>query len=349
MRFEHGGNIYQNQIQYDFSVNVNPFGMTEKCMEAAKRGIELCMHYPDTRAESLRHAIATKYDVSADHIVIGNGAAELIYAFCHAVRPRQARMVAPTFQEYEAAVSMVGGTALYTLLDETRSWLVDDTFVESITEEDDVVFVCNPNNPTGRQMDKALLARLVKKCKEVQAYLVIDECFLPFLRNEQAFSYMHGACEGHVVVLRAFTKIYAMAGLRLGYMYVVDERLKNKLREQLSPWNTSIPAQLAGVAALAEDDYVNASVDALYRERTLLVQALQPYVEKVYESEANFVLVKAEKAFAKKLLSKGILIRSCGEFEGLDDTYFRIAVRTNSENVHLLETIKMLYETDGIK
>lgn len=344
MRVEHGGDIYRNKIQYDFSVNVNPLGMTEKCRQEAIRGIGLSMHYPDVEATDLRAAIASKYFVSADDIVVGNGAAELIYAVCHAIKPKQARTVTPTFQEYEEAVCMSGGRMVYTPLAEAKGWVVDDTFARSISKEDDLVFLCNPNNPTGKRVDAAVLSRIIESCEQAGAYLLLDECFLPFLKNEREYSCFQEACPKHVLVLRAFTKIYAMAGLRLGYLYVTDGELRNRIWAQLQPWNTSIPAQLAGIAALAEDDFVAASVDLIHRERKILIHGLQKYVQKIYDSEANFLLVKAEKEFAEKLLAKGILIRSGNTFEGLDDTFFRIAIRTHKENEHLIKTVQDIYD-----
>lgn len=344
MSVVHGGDIYRNTIQYDFSVNINPLGMTENCKKEAIRGIELCAHYPDVKAEKLCKAIAAKYYVDVDDIVVGNGAAELIYAFCHALKPKQARTVAPTFQEYEEAVRMSGGTMIYTPLEETNDWVVDERFVESITAEDDVVFVCNPNNPTGKRIEQEVLVRLVEKCKQTGTYLFIDESFLPFIRNEYEYSFLNDTCPKHVIVLRAFTKIYAMAGLRLGYMLVTDQALREQIRAQLQPWNASIPAQLAGTAALAEDDYVYSTIDLINRERVIVAKGLSKYVQKIYDSDINFLLVKAEKDFAARLYAEGILIRSCQAFEGLDETFFRIAIRTHGENAHLLETIKKIYE-----
>ena len=346
MRIEHGGDIYRNNIQHDFSVNINPLGMTEKCRQEAMRGIEQSSHYPDVNATKLREAIANKYFVNADAILVGNGAAELIYALCHALKPKQARALAPTFQEYEAAVRMSGGKMIYTLLSEEKDWLVDDTFADCISEKDDLVFVCNPNNPTGKRVDKEVLARLVEKCKQVNAYLVIDECFLPFIKQEDEYSYFKASCQKHVIVLRAFTKIYAMAGIRLGYMLVGDEDLREKTVAQMQPWNTSVSAQLAGVAALDEDDFVDATIDLISRERKNLTNGLQPYVHKVYDSDANFLLVKAGEDFADRLLEEGVLIRSCKGFAGLDGTFFRIAVRTYGENEQLLQILSRIYKKD---
>lgn len=346
MKIKHGGDIYRNKIQYDFSVNINPLGMTERCKQEAMRGIELSAHYPDDEAEKLRGAIATKNDVSAEDILVGNGAAELIYALCHAIRPKQARTIAPTFQEYEAAVCMTGGSMTYTGLNASEDFVIDERFVDSITATDELVFVCNPNNPTGKRIGQEILIKLIDKCKQVGAYLLIDECFLPFCKQEREYSYFKKNCPKHVLVLRAFTKIYAMAGLRLGYMLVADCELRDRIRMQLQPWNTSISAQLAGVAALAEDDFVNASNDLIYREREIVARGLQKYVARIYDSDANFLLVKAEKGFATRLLERGILIRSCANFNGLDDTFFRIAIRTHGENEHLLKTVQSIYEAN---
>ena len=339
----HGGDCYRNKIEYDFSININPFGMPRASMEAACQGIRLSGRYPDERGEALRKALARKEGVSEENILLGNGAAELIYALCHSLRPKKALAPAPCFMEYESATLAAGGKMTYYPLAEENGFNLDEGFLSAITEETEVVFLCNPGNPTGRLTEQQLLSEIALKCEKMGIWLCVDECFLPFLRAEKELT-MLGKLQqlSHLVVLRAFTKVYGMPGLRLGYACLSSGELLDKMKASMQPWNTSVPAQMAGIAALQEDEsYLEKTRRLIDEEKKYLVNELsEGLAEKVIPSEANFILFKSRVDLQECLLKEKILIRDCSNFENLMEGYFRIGIRTHEENAELIRRWK---------
>ena len=237
--YMHGGDVYRNPIEYDFSINVNPLGMPLASIQAAHEGIVLTGRYPDYRAEQLCRAIAKAQNIPADRIIPGNGAAELLYALGQTI-PGKALAIAPTFTGYAEAAAAGGGEMSYAGNEQE--------LIEKLDDSIRLVFLCNPNNPTGTLFTREQILRVLAKAEAMQAYVCVDECFLPFLEEEASYSMLpYLAKHPRLLVLRAFTKIYCMAGLRLGYLACGDTELQSRIRAKLQPWNTSIPAQLAGI------------------------------------------------------------------------------------------------------
>lgn len=362
--YTHGGDVYRNPIEYDFSINVNPLGMPLASIQAAHEGIVLTGRYPDYRAEQLCRAIAKAQNIPADRIIPGNGAAELLYALGQTL-PGKALAIAPTFTGYAEAVAAGGGEMRY------AGWMADDSEGKQTADElakemvlpknaenkydsetaiqrllaklDDsirLVFLCNPNNPTGTLFMREQTLRVLAKAEAMQAYVCVDECFLPFLEEEASHSMLpYLTKHTRLLVLRAFTKIYCMAGLRLGYLACGDTELQSRIRAKLQPWNTSIPAQLAGIAALSDTEYLAKTRENLQAERAYLVPRLRELVAEVYDGYGNFLLFRDEPDLKERMLEVGVLIRACGDFEGLDDTYFRIGIRSHSENQEFIRRL----------
>lgn len=339
----HGGDCYRNQIEYDFSINVNPLGMPAGCFQAACEGIRLSDRYPDDRGEELCMALAGKEGIPGENILIGNGAAELIYALCYSLRPKKALAVAPCFQEYENALCAAGGKMIYYPLKEENDFRLDEGFLSAITGEAKLVFLCNPGNPTGMLIDQGLLMEVASKCEQTDVWLCVDECFLPFLKKERELTVLEKLQQfPHLVALRAFTKIYGMPGLRLGYACSGSLKLLEKMKSAMQPWNTSIPAQMAGLAALKNDEkYLEETRRLIGKEREYLTGELaKGLAEKVYPSETNFILFKSRKDLRQLLLKEKILIRDCSNFENLSEGFFRIGIRTHQENQELIRRWK---------
>lgn len=329
--YTHGGDVYRNPIEYDFSVNVNPLGMPLASIQAAHEGIVLTGRYPDYRAEQLCRAIAKAQNIPADRIIPGNGAAELLYALGQTI-PGKALAIAPTFTGYAEAVAAGGGEMSYAGNDQE--------LIEKLDDSIRLVFLCNPNNPTGTLFTREQILRVLAKAEAMQAYVCVDECFLPFLEEEASYSMLpYLAKRPRLLVLRAFTKIYCMAGLRLGYLACGDADLQSKIRAKLQPWNTSIPAQMAGIAALSDTEYLAKTRENLQAERAYLVPRLRELVAEVYDEYGNFLLFRDEPDLKERMLEVGVLIRACGDFEGLDDTYFRIGIRSHSENQEFIRRL----------
>lgn len=338
MQDVHGGDSYRNRVDYDFSININPLGMPENSRRAAQEGLLLSEKYPDCRGEELCLAIAEKESVRAEQVVLGNGAAELIYAVCFAEQVKKAVVAVPSFAEYEAAVSAAGGEVLAWELQEQENFVLTEEICSVLTDETDILFLCNPNNPTGNRITKEVLCRIAEECEEKGIRLCVDECFLPFLEEEEQLT-MKQEMEKypHLFVLRAFTKVYGMPGLRLGYGLTADKAFLERLAKVLPPWNTSLPAQLAGIAALQETDYLIRTRELVRKEKAFLREELRNgLAEKIYESAADFLFFKSRENLKELLLKQGILIRSCENFRGLSKGYFRIGIKTHEENEELI-------------
>lgn len=348
--YTHGGDVYRNPIEYDFSINVNPLGMPLASIQAAHEGIVLTGRYPDYRAEQLCNAIARAKQIPAERIIPGNGAAELLFALGQTISGK-ALTIAPTFTGYAEAVTAGGGEMCYAggkgadnVDGQAGVWLASETVINGLIEKLDdsirLVFLCNPNNPTGTLFTREQILRVLAKAEQTQAYVCVDECFLPFLEKEASYSMLPCLAEHpRLLVLRAFTKIYCMAGLRLGYLVCADADLQARIRARIQPWNTSIPAQLAGIAALSDTEYLAKTRENLQEERAYLVPRLRELVTEVYDGYGNFLLFRDEPDLKEQMLDVGVLIRACDAFVGLDASCFRIGIRSHSENQEFIRRL----------
>lgn len=360
--YRHGGDIYRNPVEYDFSVNINPLGMPLGSLEAAQRAMLLCGRYPDWQGEALCRAIAEKEGVRADQVILGNGAAELIYALCFFLYHREFRqgtakagenaakkgflgaelpkglLTAPSFGEYETALLAAGGQAVFWNLREEREFRLEVDFPDAVTEETGILFLCNPNNPTGSLTQRKLLLEIAQKCEKTQTWFCLDECFLPFLEQENELSLKRELERfPHLIVLHAFTKIYGMPGLRLGYALTANEALRRGIRECMQPWNTSIPAQAAGLEALKDEAYLERTRQLIAEERRYLLGELENgLAQKVYPSSADFIFFRSRRDLKELLMKEKVLIRSCSDYRNLTEGYFRIGIRTHEENQELV-------------
>jgi len=350
MKYEHGGDVYRNLVDYDFSININPLGMPAKAKQAACDGISLVDKYPDYRGDALLEEISKTYNVNKDGLLLGNGAAELIYTLCRAQMPKKALSIAPTFSEYENAVRAVGGKFEYHYLDEKNDYVITESLLDDLYEDVDIFFLCNPNNPTGSLIDSDLMLRVCERCKEFDILLCVDESFLPFVREGKTKSIMGmlDGKSGRVIVLRSFTKIYAMPGLRLGYVYSNDHELIEKMYRVNQPWTTSTPAQLAGAAAIKDEDYLVKTYDQIESERAYLQREMEGIIAggriifKQYPSDANYIMFEGEEDLYDRLFAEGFMIRNLETLPGLRRGFYRIGVREHRDNQALIQCLKRL-------
>ena len=338
MTHEHGGNISQIENILDFSANINPLGVPESVKGAVRDNLGSIEKYPDPYCAELRSRLAIHEKMPAENIVCGSGADDLIFRIVHALSPRRALICAPTFSEYRKALEEVGCEIREHILTESSGFTMTDSFIEELDENYDICFVCTPNNPTGKLITADILKKLADKCRERNTILVCDECFLGFVQNGAAFSLRRCMNESSII-LKAFTKLYAMAGIRLGYVVCGSSAAAERIQNSGQFWSVSALAQAAGIAALAEDDYVRRTISLIAAEREFLTAELSSLGAVICPSAANFLLFKSAAGLAEKMLSEGILIRDCSNFNGLSDGYYRIAVRTHDENVRLLDSL----------
>lgn len=339
----HGGNVYDKNVKLDFSANINPLGMPEGVKTAFHSAIDLCEKYPDHNCTELKKVIAEHENCSENHICVGNGAADLIYRIVHVFKPEKCVIVSPSFSEYEKALNEVNCEISFYQLKEEMDFDLQSDFGNRINSETDMVFLTSPNNPTGKIISAEILKSIAEKCLETDTILVADECFMDFAENGWEYSVRRFMNE-NIIILKAFTKIYAMAGIRLGYAVCGDSAKAGKISESGQYWSVSAVAQKCGTAALKEKEYIQKTVELVTTERYYLESELNRLGFKVYRGFANFVFFRSEAGLCEKLLDKGILIRCCGNYHGLSDKYYRIAVRTHAENRELIKTMEMIVD-----
>lgn len=334
----HGGDIYNNKVNIDFSVNINPLGVHPEVSRAIENAVKLCINYPDYTCDSLYEKLADSLAVDRDMICVGNGASELLAWVINYINPLKVFMLSPSFTGYRRIINSIPNCDIITYkLKEENNFLVSLDVVSEIPDDCNLIIITNPNNPNGSICPKNVLDAITKRASEIGAYLLIDECFLEFTDEERYSADYNG-----LITVGAFTKMYAIPGVRLGYMVCRDKELAEKIRNLLPEWNISVFAQEAGEAALMiKDDYVERTKKIVAEERNYLTEELGKRGLKVFPSDANFLLFKRRNLvdWYGELLKRGILVRSCRDYEGLSDDYLRIAVSTHDKNEILIKTI----------
>lgn len=340
-RHKHGGDVYSCDYKIDYSSNINPLGTPGGVIQAIYESTEQIDHYPDVECGKLRQAVAEHEYLEEHQIICGNGAAELIFTYVSALRPKKALLTAPGFAEYETALRAVDCEILYYPLEESEGFCVRHNYLEYLSEELDLLILCNPNNPTGIVIPQTLLVRIAGKCEEYGIHMMVDECFNKFLAAPDSYS-MRTFLERfpHLFVLNAFTKTYAMPGVRLGYGMTDNEDVIRQMRQVMQPWSVSVPAQYAGIAALQEETYVQNARWLVKEERKYLMRALRHLEMESFDSAANYIFFKGPEDLAEQCQRYGILIRDCSNYRGLGKGYFRIAVRTREENEQLVRVFQ---------
>lgn len=337
-RSSHGGDIYSRHIEHDFSANINPLGMPHEVLQAASAAVCQCVNYPDPRCRELTAAISAHENYPAERIVCGNGAADVIYRIVSALKPHSALICAPGFSEYEKALTERGCAVRKHILKRENGFALTSGILSDITPETDIMFLCNPNNPTGVTVPPELLKSIAGKCRETGTFLVVDECFLDFVEGGAELS-AKTLLDENSAVLKAFTKIYAMPGLRLGYALFGSERAAAKVSGCGQAWSVSVPAQAAGIAALRLEGFAGRTAELISGERQFLVSGLRSLGLEVVPSEANFILFRCVFPLDERLAEHGFAIRNCENYDGLGKGWFRTAVRLREENTLLLAAI----------
>lgn len=337
-RFEHGGDIYAHPGVLDFSASLNPCGIPERVRTVLREGVDACASYPDPHCRELTEAIAVYEGVREEWVQATAGATDAIARLCQATRPRRALLAAPCYSGYEQALEQVGCEVVWHDLRREDGFALTASVLGRIDETIDLVFLANPNNPTGRCVDGGLLRACLERAREAQAVIVLDECFVDLTEHSGSSGLV--ADNPHLVVIKAHTKTFALAGLRLGYALCSDLRLLARMAATGQPWAVSVPAQLAGVACLEEREYLGQSRALVAAERARLCATLGECGLSVVPGEANYLLFEGPLGLAEALLARGILVRRCDNFRGLGERWLRVAVRTPRENDQLVTALR---------
>ncbi|MEW6658087.1 MAG: threonine-phosphate decarboxylase CobD [Thermodesulfobacteriota bacterium] len=344
----HGGDVYHLartlgldlRELLDFSANINPLGFPPGIPGAIQEALPEIVHYPDRRCLALKEELAAYHHLNPGEILVGNGSTELIYLAARALRPKKAVIVAPAFSEYEHALHAGGVPAAFHLTTEAQNFTLDRPLDPQAA---DLVFLAHPASPSGALLAPDLLAELAAGLEAAGAYLLLDEAFIDFV--EEASFKTRLAQFPRVLILRSFTKFFAIPGMRLGYL-LGGAGLIERLAAVQEPWSVNTLAQAMGRACLRDIEYMNRSRELVRRERERLLEGLKalPGLQP-FPSAVNYLLVKLNRpdftaaSLQKALLSKRIVIRDASNFRGLDERFIRVAVRGREENRQLLNAL----------
>ncbi len=352
----HGGDttgfrLARGRDPLDFSASLNPFGIHPAARAAAHAALDAAPAYPDPRNRALAAALAARLGVPGDYLLFGNGAADLIHRFAQAAQPKTALLPAPAFAEYERAVAAAGGRTERHPLRREDNFDLTESILPKITRSTDVLFLCQPNNPTSRAVAPSLLRKILARCAETGTRLFLDECFRAFLDEPAAHSLLPFLRDfPNLILLDSFTKLHGMAGLRLGYAASADTALLRTMQAIGQPWPVSSVAQAAGLAALredaAEENFIADSLREIRAAKRKLLAALERFpteILTVLGADANFLFFFSPvPELDERLAREGILIRNCANFPGLAAGYCRIAVRREEENAVLLAALQKI-------
>jgi len=346
-KYCHGGNaIFEkgNENIIDLSANINPLGLSRNVAEAIICEIPNITRYPDNFSTLLREKTAVYENVNPNWLMFGNGASDIIFRLPRVVGAKKIMLCAPIFADYERSALSYGAQVVRYTLNKADKLKLDYDFIEAVqAEKPNLVYICNPNNPTGCLTEFDLIKRLLDSCKEVGSWLVVDECFMDFcVRADEYTSKPLLRDYPNLIIIKAFTKTFALPGVRLGYAICADEDIIRRLYFHGADWSVSNLSQAAGLAALDEsENYMKRSVEYAAKERAIMEKTLDLLGFTTFESAANYVFFQNPFPLdlCKELDKMGIRIRPCSNYHGLDDMYYRVAVSTKNNNTKFLDAI----------
>ena len=385
----HGGNIYKvfreknlKEI-LDYSSNINPYGIPEGLKKRIIENLEILERYPDPDYVELREKLANLNNVNLSDIVLGNGATEIIFLFMKVINPKKILIVSPTFGEYERAVKATeipGDIVSLSCSGDNKNIENKEIEIEyfELKESDDfkpnignlknelekkydLLIICNPNNPTGKFLKLAQTEEILKECNKYDTKLFIDEAFIEFLADGMKESIINTEeNKKNLFVTRAFTKFFAIPGLRLGYGMYFDKELEQKISEKKEPWSVNNIAEMAGLTVLDDTEYIEKTLKWITKEKIYMYEKLNEISGiKVYETEVNFITGKIDeklfseglnvKVLREKMLEQGILIRDASNFNFLDERFFRLAIKDRASNERVIEAMKEIFRGEEVE
>ncbi|PIP69488.1 MAG: threonine-phosphate decarboxylase [Nitrospirae bacterium CG22_combo_CG10-13_8_21_14_all_44_11] len=365
----------------DFSASINPLGIPRSAISAIKDNAKRLYNYPDPDAKRLRLQLSKQHKINPESIICGNGSTELIYLVARALRPERVLIPAPTFSEYERACRISNKLRVmsYELKKEDNFDINTDTFIEALEQQNsrgprkvadflgqrtaeqpgenttellrycsnapvNLAFLCNPNNPTGRALKKTNVIKIADASRKLKCYLIIDEAFIDFVPEESVIKEVEK--NPYLIVLRSLTKFYALSGLRIGYG-VFPLNIIETIKNHKEPWTVNTLAQTAGVAVFNDAAFKKKTFRVIKREKDFLEKGFKRLEISYIPSEANYYLLRINhaKEIISALRNKGIIVRDCSNFKGLDGAYIRIAVKSREDNMRLLNVIARLMKS----
>jgi threonine-phosphate decarboxylase len=360
----HGGDIWSAADRYglkaneiiDFSASINPI-FSERIKDIVINSIESLCHYPDPAYKKLRDAISGFINISPENIAVGNGSTEFIYLIPRVLTAENVLIPLPSFSEYENAIRQIDANPIFLPLSEKESFELPISEVIDKLKDIQMLLLCSPHNPTGVLYKKENILKIIDECERRGIWVVIDEVFIEFVPDFKNISFVAESIKRkNLVVLRSLTKIFAIPGLRLGYVIGNADIIK-KIKGYQEPWQVNAVASAVGSEILKETDCINESLKLIRRERDFLFSELGKINGlKLFPSMVNFILASLipptpplikggngginSTGLFSKLASRGILIRDLSTMKGLDNRFFRFAVRGRTDNEKLIAALK---------
>jgi threonine-phosphate decarboxylase len=354
----HGGNIWRVSRKFqiplsqviDFSVPFNPLGTSKSALQSIRQNLCLLKNYPDPDPQWLIKKISNYVGVHSDNVIVGNGSTELIHLFVETFLDREYEAIipVPTFGEYKTATLKVGGIPLLLRSDSASDFGLDfEKLEKAISKKTRIVFLCNPNSPTGRLLEKDAVLQIIKSAADKNVLVFVDEDYFEFVDYDKRYSVVeYVARYNNLFVLRSLTKFFGLAGLRIGFGATSPDVVKVLKKAQM-PWSVNTLAMLAAAEAVQDNEFIVRSRDFISRSKRHMKKMLQqiPWL-KVYPSDTNFFLIEIVKGgltstqLKEELAKKGLLIRDCSDFDGLSHKFFRVSVNRTKENSKLIRCLK---------
>ncbi len=357
--FSHGGTVFSMARELkvhpdsilDFSASINPLGPAIAVRSATTTAFDLIGHYPEAGSPALCSALAAYHSLSPENIAIANGSTELIHLIPRLFRRATGRalLLAPAFSEYANALELAGWKFDYLTLEHERGFVLDCKKVAvELAKGYDLLFFCNPGNPTGKLYSLDEVETLYRLCRSSGCFCVLDEAFIDFAEEFSAKQLILTADSG--LILRSMTKFFGFPGIRVGYS-IASPGVTARLKRFLPPWSVGVIPQAAALAAIADSNHCRQTRAVIEEERQTLIAGFSKMngVE-LFESAANYLLLKLNNGLTaaelqNKLLPELILIRDCSNFEGLDSRFFRVAVKGATDNKKLLGAIAGVFSS----
>lgn len=352
MKETHGGtldklarelNVEKDSI-IDFSANINPLGLSKGARAAIENGIDSIKDYPDDESTELVEALAKYHHLPTENLLVGNGSIEFIYLIARMLRDKKVLVVVPAFSEYERALTIAGANIEFFYLSEADGFKVEtDKLSARLKEGFDALWIANPSNPNGRLLSKSATKEILATTKELGLLSIIDEAFMDFAEEDSIKTCAPD--NANLIVLRSMTKFFALAGLRIGYIFA-EKNMIAKIKEIKEPWTLNRLGSLAAVASLREETYIEDTLNFIKTEYDFLYAGLESIANiKPHASKANFILIeltgglKAEEVQKKLIADYNIFIRDCTNYRGLEGEHIRVAIKKRADNMMLLTAL----------
>lgn len=352
-RMAHGELAREKALEYgipgdqilDFSTNVNSLGPPASVMNSIRENLNVISRYPPNEPKELRGELAEYSKSSPEKIVIGNGSTELIYLLTKIFLDINDEVIIaePTFTEYRKAVKVQGGKIRSIRLRKEEDYRLEpDSIQERISQDTKLVFLCSPNNPTGRMIPIDALKGVVETCEDYEALVVLDEAFYEYCDHPQKYNVAEMKFN-NLISIRSLTKFYALAGLRIGYV-IAPTPLAKVMREVKVQWNVNFLAQIAAKEAVKDFEFAARTKEQTKKGKNFLWKELKKFGGlKTYPSHANFFLINLSNSnissneLVEGLLMRGITIRDCSNFKFLDGNFVRACARPLEDCKKLIE------------